>query len=582
MRVFIRSAIAVLALTVSFSSVANGPYRSRELAPPSQEQIMASQLSVVDLEKSMATMADPYSKASTARFLARHYLQEKSYAKAERFYQEALLEQGLSHYALQEVLEELAQVQLMQKNYRGVLQSLAKREQLGGKENSTLLLIQALASYHTQNYNDAVQYADKLQVFDKNLTADSLKQLLFIYFNSKSYKQAASVQQRYLALMPNDMNAWRQLAAIYLKLEDKQKAADTLALAMHNGLALEPRDIVLLAEIYVVNHNPFAAGRLFDEAFERGVLEANADNLDKQFRYWLMARERTRAIKSLQLSLKKQPDIDRYLQLAQLQMDEQQWQAMRDSVLSACAIALPDEYVGRANLLLGISELNLKNPAAARNAFINATLIGGFIDQANAWLRYMDAENILVEEQQEFSGACTPKWARVAKEKLWDSSTEANTEKTIENFQYSIKTIADQKLIVGSYTLAIVEMEKKIPSLAMQLGMAIAKNRGKISGPMHFIFPETPEPDAKVMRIQMAFPVTKEPDMLGRYAVREDSGFKAATVLFTGDPKNALAMWIKLYEQVMKDGHALSGESRQVILEANKKGVKMELQLGIQ
>lgn len=569
-------------LITAEASFANGPYRSRELAPPSQEQIMASQLSVADLEKTFTTMDDAYSKASTARFLARHYAQEKNYAKAERYYQEAMVEAGLSAFAQQDVLAELAQVQLMQKNYRGVLQSLEKREQLDGKDTSVLVMIRALAAYYTQNYTSATRYADQFQTMEKSPDTDSLKQLLFIYFNSKAYKEAALVQQAYLQKMPNDVEAWRQLSSIYLKMDDKKRAADTLALAWHKGLSLKSSDIVLLAELYAINQNPFAAGRLFEEAFDLGALDVNVDNLDKQFRYWLLARERNRAIKSLMDAVKIKPDIDRYLQLAQLQMDEQQWPAMRDSVLNACAIALPDDYVGRSNLLLGVSEWHLNNKAAARAAFINATLIGGVIDQANAWLRYIDADSILEEEQQAFNGACTPKWARSVSENLWKNDQKAAEQPVEKLITYSIKTIADQKLFVGSYTLPVTELEQKIKHLAMQLGMGIVKNRGKISGPFHFIFPETPEPGAEFMRIQLAFPISKEPDVKGRFQVREDSGFKAATYLFNDDPQNAISAWTALYQQVIKDGHSLSGESRQVILEVNKKVIKMELQLGIQ
>lgn len=573
--------MALLLLLLSYSSTAS-QYRSRELAPPSQEQLMASQLSIADLEKSLNSQQDAYSKASTARFLARHFLQEKDYNKAATYYRESLQDDGLSPYAKQDVLAELAQLYMLQQQYAGALAAIEQRQQLGGQENSTLLLIQGMAWYYTGQYNKAVAAADKVQALEHNPDPLLLKQLLFIYFNSKAYAQAAAVQQRYLEKMPQDLQGWRQLSAIYLKQDKQTKAADTLALAWRNGLPLEARDLVQLAELYAINRNPFAAGRVFEQAMQQGILAASPDNLDKQFRYWLLARERDRAIKTLQQALQQQPDIERYLQLAQLQMEEQQWPAMKQSVLNACAIALPDEYVGRANLLLGISELNMQQYAAARSALINATLIGGAMDEAAAWLRYMDAEQIAAEEQEMFSGACTPKWARASRRQLAVAVARSEQQQpTVKAVQYTIKTTAPQTLFVGSYTVPVVELEQKILPLAMQLGMAVSKNRGRINGPMQFIFPEPVLPGAEVIRFQMAFPISKAPDVTGRYQVVQDTGFKAASMLFNDQPQNLPAAWAKLYEQVTADGHSATGVGRQVILEPGKDTIKMELLLGV-
>lgn len=574
-------AISLLLINLATLALADA-YRSRELAPPTQEQINAANISVEELELRFNSIDDDYSKASTARYLARHYLQKKQYAKAEKYYQASLLEQGLSDYAKQDILAELAQVQMLQQDYPAVLQALDQRAALGGKDDNDLLMLKAIAYLHTQQVSKAIQLADTLQQQEKQPSASFLQQLLFIYFSGKAYQQAAMIQQQYLAQMPNDIEAWKLLTHIYLQLKAYDKATNALSIAWIKGLRLQREDILQLAELYAVNDAPYSAARLLAEAIAKQQINADVAVLERQIRYWLLAREKQQAADSLKALVKLQPSIEHYLQLAQLQMQAKQWQAMRQSVLDACGIALPDEYVGKANLLLGISEFHLNNIAAARYALINATLIGGVIDEANAWLAFIDAQAPQEQETQNFHGVCTPKWARTKQLAITSKASAKPAE--IGKVQYQIKRNQAKTLFVGEYTLAVAELEKKLLPLVMQMGMAIAKNRGRISGSLYFLFPEIIEEDAEVIHFQMAFPISKKPDMTGRYKIVEDQEFTMAVMLFDGDPVGIKEAWKAFAKQLLADGVQMTGEARQVVIDgekATKERVKMELQLGI-
>ena len=321
-------------------------------------------------------------------------------------------------------------------------------------------------------------------------------------------------------------------------------------------------------------------------------IATTVDELDELFAYWMLAKERGEAIKTLQKALKIDPSIERYLQLARLQMDEQQWEDMKKNVLAACNMSLPDEYVSKANLLLGISELKQGNHAAARSAFINATLVGGEGETARQYLDYMEAENATEQENEMFHGPCTPKWARkqsveysvgIGKKDTLFSENVDDFGK-VDRVDYKIKTSPSQNMVVGSYTIPAVEMEKKILPNALKLGMFIARNGGHIDGNMHFIFPQPVKVGDEIINFSMAFPVSKKPLLLGRYHLLKDKGFKSASTVFEGPAKNLFSTWINFHNTVLKDGLSLTGESRQIILDsqhASKEHIKMELQLGV-
>jgi hypothetical protein len=526
--------ITSLILLLLYSAVSHAEqYRSQELVMPAVTP--AAEQSIEELEKSLAAMADNYSKASTARYLARHFA-EGNPEKAAKYYRESLTGDGLSDYAKQDILGELAQVYMRLKNYPQLLQALEQRRSLGGKDTSVLLVMQALALYQTQQYTQAITSADAVLAIEKAPDEILLKQMLFVYFNSKAYAKAAVLQQRYLQMRPDDLAGWRQLAAIYLKLEQKGKAADALSVAYQKQLPLTEQDLYLLMELYARNGNPYAAARLLEKAIQQQQLPGTVDYLEKLFTYWMMAKERSHAIAALQQALKLQPSIERYLQLAQLQMEAQQWQAMKESVTSACKQPLPDIYVNHANLLLGISELKLNNTAAARRAFINAALVGEENATASEYLRYMEAEPATEQEMTAFEGVCTPGWARISAVELAVPSMSAKSAAG-KALAYKIKTSAPQTLVTGTFTLAVAEMEQKLLPLAMQLATYVVKNGGRIGGNMHFIFPDPVPPGAEVIRFQMAFPVSRKPQILGRYHALEDKGYKSASAIFHGAPE---------------------------------------------
>lgn len=574
---------SLLLLLLSSIAAYADQYRSQELIIPTATSTVKK--SIDELERELASMKSNYGKSSTARYLARHFA-DGNPDKAEKYYRTALLGDGLSDIAKQDVLSELAQILLRQKKYPQLLQTIEQRRNLGGKDTTLLLVAQAMAQYQMQQYALAIASADAIIATEKTPDDILLKQLLFVYYNCNAYNKAVHILQRYLQFHPEDVASWRQLAAIFLKLEQKGKAADTLSVAYQKQLPLTEQDLYLLIELYARNGNPYAAARFLEQAIQLKQLPATIDYQEKLFSYWMLAREHTRAIAALQQTLLLQPSIDRYLQLAQLQMETQQWQAMKDTVATACTQALPDHLISHANLLLGISELKLGNTQAARRAFINASLVGGETgsDTALGYLRYMAAEPATTQELETFEGICLPAWAKTRATSLAIPAMSAQPLHG-KALPYTIKTSAPQTLITGSFTLAVTEMEQKLRPLIMQMATYIVKNGGRINGNLHFIFTEPVEPGAEVIRFQIAFPVRQAPQMLGRYHRLNDAGYKSASAVFEGSPEQLPAHWQKLYAAVIADGKKVNNTSRQVILgtgAATRKNIKMELQLGIE
>ena len=360
-------------------------YVSRELSAP-QTASAHSEKSINELEKEVAELKDAYARASTERFLARFYLQqgqEGDLQKAIKYYQQALTdtegEEGLSRFAKQETVTELATIYFFQKNYTEYLHALEQLIDFGGQLDLQLQIKQAVAFYHLGKKQAALknthQVYQSLKKQAQTPDKSTLQQLLFLFFHLQSYQRAADVQQQLLSLEHDDINQWRRLAQIYIKAGKNDRAAESLLLAYKKGLVLSIEDLMLLCDLLALAKNPFAAATYLQEFMQKGLLSSSVIRFEKLFNYWFKAGEIDKAIAALNQAAELKPDVERFLNLAELHRQQGQWKFMQNAVLKACSKDLADEFVSRANVLLGISELKQGNKASARQAFINATFV---------------------------------------------------------------------------------------------------------------------------------------------------------------------------------------------------------------
>ena len=354
-----------------------GQYRSKIRIDPAGDVSQATGLSVDELEKQINSIAEPYAKSSAGRHLARHFVEQGEYEKAIEYYQTALSARGLSDIANREMLRELAQVYLLSADYAAAATTLERALRIKLAPQATDYLLLAQAYYRLGKLVQVVASLDPIREQGLKLTVPQQRQALALYYQAGAYAQCEQLLGQLLNAEPNNPDNWHQLAAVFLQQGKKKQALDQLTLAREKQVPFREQDTMLLADLQAVNGNPYGAALVLDAALRDQSVVANGLNYRKLFQFWLQAREQERATAALIHAAKLSGDIDLYLYLAQLQMEQEAWQPMYNTMLAACKKELKDKYVGRANLLLGISQLKLGDESSARRSFINASLIGG-------------------------------------------------------------------------------------------------------------------------------------------------------------------------------------------------------------
>lgn len=578
-----------LTLTLTVSAVHSqegSQYRSKVLLLPDGGWGEGAELSVEELEAQLGSIEEAYAKSSAGRHLARHYVERKEYDKAIGFYQEALTAEGLSAVANREMLRELAQIYLLKKDYAATARTLQQALAVELVPEVTDYLLLARAYYHQGQYVDVVATLDRMQQPGVILNATQMQQALAMYFHAGAYAQCEALLEQLLKLQPDEPRHWHLMAAVYLKQNKKKQALDQLALARKKRVPFSEQDIVLLASLQATTGNPYGAAELLEAALSQAEIPANALNYRKLFEFWLQAREQSNALRALQQATRLSGDTELYLYLAQLQMEQKDFQSMHQTMLAACADQLEDRFVGRANLLLGISQLKLGDEPGARRSLINATLIGGVNAEAGQWLAFMGAEPVTQREARRIEGICYgARDKRLASSSAAVQSTlEVDSKESVQAAGYDdfqIKTVAPMRLYYTHYKQPLSELAGSLQGSVVDLGKNLMKSGGRIDGPLQLILPEDLSEENNEAALQLGLPFTGVVSSRGKFQVQTTNQFKCAYQRFDGSEEGFLEGLARLAESVQAADHVLDGGARIVISGDSSESLDFELQLGI-
>jgi tetratricopeptide (TPR) repeat protein len=192
--------VCVLLMCSSQTGLAEqqGQYRSKVLITPDGEMDKGAELSIEELEKQIGSIKQPYAKSSAGRHLARHYVEAKEYGKAIEYYREALAAQGLSDVANREMLRELAQVYLLQEDYKAAAKTLERALRIDLVPDVTDYLLLAQAHYKMSKYVAVVATLDRMQEKQLTLSTVQMRQALALYYTAGAYAQCEKLLRRLL------------------------------------------------------------------------------------------------------------------------------------------------------------------------------------------------------------------------------------------------------------------------------------------------------------------------------------------------------------------------------------------------
>ncbi len=303
-----------------------------------------------------------------------------------------------SHFA---VVLQLAQMNMMEERYDAVLPSIDQWFALTGSETAETWAMRGNALYRLERMPEAATAMTKAISMAPE-PSDSWYQILIAsYYDAENYAEAAKAAETALAREPGNKNITRQLASIYIELEQGDKAIAVLEGAKARGLLTEAADLRQLYQLYNYIERPVDAARTINEGIAAGVLKEDFDTLKGLGDSWVISAQEaadesaeqkdgfSNAIEAYGRAAKLAKDGEMDFIRGQLLVQEKEQFAEGKKALEAALARGSLKREGEAYILLGNAEAELGNQPAAIAAYQKARGYPNTKAMAESWLKSM-------------------------------------------------------------------------------------------------------------------------------------------------------------------------------------------------
>lgn len=151
----------------------------------------------------------------------------------------------------------------------------------------------------------------------------------------KRYAQAEQWQKQLLQRGPDQLSAWKQLAALQQLAGQHSKALATLRTAYAKGINFKASDLDDLINLASASGQPWQAARLLEGMLKHGLLSTSTVTQERLAQLHWQAREYKQAAEQYARLAKHTGSGQHWLNLAQLEIQQGHWQAGLQALSSA-------------------------------------------------------------------------------------------------------------------------------------------------------------------------------------------------------------------------------------------------------
>ncbi|EKE87615.1 tetratricopeptide repeat protein [Idiomarina xiamenensis] len=405
---FKQNAVMLLLLLTMLSSAAVNAQQTERV--PALREAVYSQLARAqemadngDLQGGLAVLKNvegkldsmnSYERAMLWNFYGFMYYEQERIDDAIRYFDQVVDEQPIPQPLRQNTLFSLAQLSMQQGSYQQVLSYLERWQANSDEPQSKALVLRAQALYQAKRFDEAlVPINQAIKIAEDKADRPDENWLILqraIYFELEQPQQVARVLEKMVRLF-NKPEYWVQLAGMYGQLGQEQKQLAMLETAYQMGFLEKAADKVNLAQLYYLNNVPYKSAQVLAAGMQSGAIEENLRNLKLLAQSWVLAKETEKAVATLQKAAPLAEDGELYAQLAQVLLNDQQYQA----AIRAAEQALAKgglKKAGNMHVAIGMARLQLKQYEQALVAFEQAKQYDASAQMAAQWQKYTQSE----------------------------------------------------------------------------------------------------------------------------------------------------------------------------------------------
>lgn len=295
-----------------------------------------------------------------------------------------------------QLMYELAQFQLINKQYQQSLDTLQKWRNEGKRETADSYALEGDIDYRLQKYPEAITAMKKAMSMTDHPKSNWSQILMASYDQTGNDEAAAKVAEQQVAANPNDTDALHNAVSVLVKAKNYSRALTLMEKARANGALKSADDYTNMAKLYLLigqNQNSDAKSTANAKKAQQVVQEGLSKNILKpSYKVYKLegdaaytAGDNKQAIDAYQKAAPLATNGQTGLILAQIYNNEGKYKQGRKAVKDAISKGLKSP--GRGYMLLAQAEQGLNHASAARAAMKKAAQDPETSVQAKKWLK---------------------------------------------------------------------------------------------------------------------------------------------------------------------------------------------------
>lgn len=331
-----------------------------------------------------------YDRAVVEQTLGYLFSSNQDYNNAAIAFKKALASNALPEKISHDLRYNLAQILLADEDYKAGIALLEQWLKSEKKPPNSAYVLLASANYRIKNYKSTITHITTAIKNDASAKEAWYQLLLSAHLELKQYKAAIKVLETLITHYPYKQNYWQQLTALYLQQNKEFSALAVKSLAQRLELG-DSKTLISLADLYRYLAIPFKSAQLLSDAMNKGIIQANSENLNRLADSWLAAKETEKAAEVLEKIAQLEDSGEAYLKYGRVLFALEQWQKASEP-LAKSVEKLKDDKKGAALLLLGMTQFHLGELTQAKSLFSKAVAYENERFQAGQWLRHVEQQ----------------------------------------------------------------------------------------------------------------------------------------------------------------------------------------------
>lgn len=338
------------------------------------------------------TTGSAYEQSIVLQSIAHAHMNKGDYKAAIHPLERSIELQALPDDVLQHCRYNLSQLYMATDQYGETIKVI--NQWFSKAQHPTAEAYVLLGSAHLQlnQYKQAIKPLTKAIELSDKPNEGWYQSLLGAYYELKNYKQCTLLLQRMIRLFPEQNDYWKQLSAIEMSRNRTAQALAVMELAYLRDRINTERDLLNLAQLYVMRDAPYKAAQLIEDSIQQGKIKPTAKNWESAANAWYLAKEVDHATMALEKANNKDDKTKLSLRLAQLYLESRRWPEAIER-LEKLVSKVQDKDKAQTWLLLGIARYENQLNSDAQKAFREASKFKWTHKDAKQWLAYLTSQD---------------------------------------------------------------------------------------------------------------------------------------------------------------------------------------------